>query len=184
MSQKEQAMTAGKPPVKMMFRVTPGSRIRKNDAKVLGETFERIKASGKPLTAETVLDEATNPRSPLHRFFEWDDKHAAHMFRLEQARRLVRSIEVVLEDAKGKQVPMRAYYSVKDADGQRAYEPMEFVFETPDLADQVIDQAVSQLEAWKAKYARYTWARGAIPGIAAALRAVKKATKKAKKARA
>ncbi len=177
-------MTAGKPNVKMTFQVTPGSRIRKADAKVLGETFERIKASGKHLTAETVLTEATNPRSPLHKYFNWDDASAAHQYRLEQARRLIRSIEVVIEDARGKQVPMRAYYSVKDAEGTRGYEPMTFVFESPDLADQVIAEAVSQLEAWKVKYAKYQWAKGAIPKVAAALRAVKQAAKKPRAKRA
>lgn len=173
-------MTAGKPTVKMTFRVTPGARIRKADAEVLGKTFEALKASG-PLTAERVLQEAVSARSPLHKFFEWDDRKAAHQYRLEQARRLVRSIEVVLEDAKGKQVPMKAYYSVKDSEGQRGYEAMAFVFSSPDLADQIIEEAHAQLEAWKVKYGRYTWAKGAIPQIAAALRAIKTAKKAAKK---
>jgi hypothetical protein len=178
-------MTAGKPTVKMSFRVTPGARVRKADAQLLGQAFEALKATG-PLTAERVLNEAMNTKSPLHKYFTWDDQKAAHQYRLEEARRLIRSIEVVLEDAKGKQVPMRAYYSVRDAEGQRGYEPMEFVFATPDLADQVISEAVLQLEAWKEKYAKYQWAKGAIPKVAAALRAVKAAAKKPakKKARA
>ncbi len=166
--------------VDMKFRVVPGSRIRKGDAQMLGQTFERLKKSG-PLTAERVLDEATNTGSPLHRYFEWDDSRAAHNYRLEQARRLLRSIEVVISDAKGKEVPMRAYYSVKDAEGQRGYQPMTFVFETPDLADQVIKQAFDQLEAWKVKYGKYVWAKGALPHVIAALRAVKGATKKSRK---
>ncbi len=169
-------MTAGKPSVTMSFRVTPGARIRKADAKVLGEAFERLKSSG-PLTADRVLSDAMNARSPLHRYFEWDDQKAAHHYRLEQARRLIRSIEVVLEDAKGKQVPMRAYYSVRDSEGQRGYEAMQFVFSSPDLADQVIEEAHAQLEAWKVKYGRYTWAKGVIPKISAALRAIKTAKK-------
>lgn len=173
-------MTAGKPTVKMSFRVTPGARVRKADAQLIGQAFEALKASG-PLTAERVLNEAMNAKSPLHRYFEWDDQKAAHQYRLEQARRLIRSIEVVLEDARGKQVPMRAFYSVKDADGQRGYEAMEFVFSTPALSDQVIEEAVTQLEAWKEKYQKYQWARGAIPKIASALRAVKTAAKTAKK---
>jgi hypothetical protein len=174
-------MTVGRPSVKMTFRVAPGARIRKDDVEVLGKTFEHLKHSG-PLTAERVLAEATNARSPMHRFFEWDDDKAAHQFRLEQARRLIRSIDVVIEDAKGKQVNMRAYYSVRDAEGQRGYEPMSFVFETPSLADQVIQQAQDQLEAWNTKYKKYQWARGAVPHIAAALRAMKASAKKTKAA--
>jgi hypothetical protein len=173
-------MTSGKPSVQVSFRVAPGARIRKADAKVLGEAFEKLKSSG-PLTADRVLSEAMNARSPLHRYFEWDDGKAAHQFRLEQARRLVRSIEIVLEDAKGKQVPMKAYYSVKDSEGQRGYETMQFVFSSPDLADQIIEEAHAQLEAWKVKYARYAWAKAAIPKVSAALRAIKTAKKAAKK---
>lgn len=175
-------MTSGKPNVKMTFRVTPGARLRKADAQVLGEIFERLKSTG-PLTAERVLQEATRQGSVLHRFFEWSDQKAAHAYRLTQARQLLRSIEVVIEDAKGKQVPMKAFYSVRDADGQRAYEAMEFVFDTPDLADQVIEQARAQLESWKTRYARYTWAKDAVPAIAAALKAIKMATKKSSRAK-
>lgn len=175
-------MTAGKPNVKMTFRVTPGSRLRKADAEVLGQTFENLKSTG-PLTAERVLQEASRSNSALHRFFQWDDQKAAHQYRLTQARQLLRSIEVVIEDAKGKKVPMKAYYNVRDADGQREYASMEFVFDTPDLADQVIESATSQLEAWKTRYAKYTWAKGAIPAIARALAMIRATTTKAKKAK-
>ena len=174
-------MTAGKPGIKMTFRAAPGSRLRAGDVDALGQTLERLKLAG-PLTAERVLDEASDRSSPLYKYFEWDNDKAAHQYRLEQARRLIRSIEVVIEDKKGKQIPMKAYYNVADAEGQRSYEPMSFVFETPDLADQVIEQAQVQLEAWKARFAKYTWARGAMPHISAALRAMKKATKKTKPA--
>lgn len=175
-------MTSDKPNVKMTFRVTPGSRLRKADATMLGQTFEQLKQTG-PLTAERVLQEASKPGSALHRFFEWDDQKAAHQYRLTQARQLLRSIEVVIEDAKGKQVPMKAYYSVKDADGQREYQPMEFVFDTPDLAEQVVEQARAQLEAWQTRYAKYQWAKGAIPKIAAALKAIRAASRKAPRAK-
>lgn len=173
-------MTAGKPNVKMTFRAAPGSRLRQGDVEALGQALERLKSTG-PLTAERVLHEAMNAKSVLHKYFEWDDHKAAHQYRLEQARRVIRSIEVVIEDAKGKQVPMKAYYNVADAEGQRSYEPMSFVFETPDLADQVIEQAQSQLEAWKTRFAKYQWAKGAMPHVMAALRAVKAATKKSAK---
>ena len=166
--------------LRLTFQVTPGARIRKADAAVIGNALERLKTSG-PLTAERVLDDASNVRSPLHKYFEWDNQKAAHKWRLEEARRLIRSVEVVISDAKGKQIPMRAYYSVKDSEGQRSYEAMQFVFETPDMADQVIEQALAQLESWKIKFAKYTWAKSALPGVRAALKAVKKAAKKTRK---
>lgn len=166
--------------VNMKFRVAPGARVRAADADILGQIFERLKSSG-PLTAERVLGEAMNSHSELHKYFEWDDDKAAHQYRLTQARALLRSIEVVVEDAKGKEVHMKAYYSVKDAEGSRGYESMDFVFSTPDLADQVISEAFAQLESWRARYGKYQWAKAAMPSITAALRAVKKAAKTTKK---
>lgn len=43
-------------------------------------------------TPTDVLDIAKSPKSPLHKYFEWDDSKAAHAYRLTQARHLVLSI--------------------------------------------------------------------------------------------
>jgi EAL domain-containing protein (putative c-di-GMP-specific phosphodiesterase class I) len=51
-------------------------------------------AHGGLLTPEAVVKEAADPASPLHRYFEWDNRKAAHQFRIEQARRLIRSVEI------------------------------------------------------------------------------------------
>jgi hypothetical protein len=48
------------------------------------------------LTPEGVLEAASDDDSPLHRFFEWDDHEAAHQYRVEQARRLIRGVRVVV----------------------------------------------------------------------------------------
>lgn len=46
------------------------------------------------LTPDNVIDAAQNAASPLHNWFEWDDDAAAHMYRVEQARHLIRSVRV------------------------------------------------------------------------------------------
>jgi len=46
------------------------------------------------LTPDNVVDAAQNAASPLHSWFEWDDDAAAHMYRVEQARHLIRSVRV------------------------------------------------------------------------------------------
>lgn len=161
-----------------MFKIVPGSRIRRGDADAIGAEFQRIRASGKELTAETVLDAASNPRSILHRYITWDDAEAARSYRLEQARKLLRSVEVLVQDAKGKSGQMRAFYSVRDASGQRSYQPVEYVFSNADTTAQVMRDARQQLESWTAKYKRYAWAQSAVPQVLAALKALKKARKK------
>jgi hypothetical protein len=47
------------------------------------------------LTPERIVEEARQPSSPLHSYFEWDDKIAAERHRLNQARILLRTIVIV-----------------------------------------------------------------------------------------
>ena len=52
------------------------------------------------LTPESVVEAARDASSPLHEHFNWNNESAAHSHRIEQARRLIRSIRVVIvEDA-------------------------------------------------------------------------------------
>lgn len=49
------------------------------------------------LVPEAVIEAASSPSSPLHRFFTWDDTEAAHEFRKQQARKLIRVVRVVVQ---------------------------------------------------------------------------------------
>lgn len=49
---------------------------------------------GGNLTPAAVVEDARSKKSPLHDQFEWDDGEAAHKYRLEQARTLIRSVRV------------------------------------------------------------------------------------------
>jgi hypothetical protein len=46
------------------------------------------------ITPEAVVAAARDPKSPLHKHFEWDDAAAAVEHRLNQARTLIRSVKV------------------------------------------------------------------------------------------
>lgn len=43
-----------------------------------------------------VLERAKDPDSPLHEFFEWDDSVAANLYRLDQARTLIRTVKLTV----------------------------------------------------------------------------------------
>lgn len=43
------------------------------------------------LTAESVVEHAKKEDSPLHELFEWDDSEAAKLFRVQQARQVIRA---------------------------------------------------------------------------------------------
>lgn len=61
---------------------------------IIAELTRLAKANAGRLTPDNVVDAAQDEASPLHQCFEWNDDAAAHMFRVEQARHLIRSVRV------------------------------------------------------------------------------------------
>jgi len=52
------------------------------------------------VTAERLVQAARNPKHPLHGDFEWDDKKASHLYRLDQARAIIAKVRIVMEHKK------------------------------------------------------------------------------------
>ena len=71
--------------------------------RVTGAARRRIATLGASGTcdAEAVVEDATPRRSVLHPFFDWDDGSAAHKHRLQEARRLIRSVTIEVTTKKG-----------------------------------------------------------------------------------
>jgi hypothetical protein len=66
--------------------------------KILKRLGELAGESG-TLTPGAVVDDASDPASPLHAHFQWDDSIAARAHRLDQARALIRiRVETVVGD--------------------------------------------------------------------------------------
>lgn len=66
----------------------------KEKAQAIQDRLAKIQAQNNGrLTPDAVVDDARDPRSPLHDQFEWDDAKAAHQYRLEQARELIRTVK-------------------------------------------------------------------------------------------
>jgi hypothetical protein len=66
--------------------------------------------NGGLLMVDDVLDEARNPKSILHKHFQWDDDKAAEAYRKMQARQLIQKCVVTIE--KAPDVPIRAFVSL------------------------------------------------------------------------
>lgn len=59
---------------------------------LIKSNIQDIRAGTGQLTPEALLEKATPVESPLHRFFDWDNDHAAHEHRLQQARYIIRYV--------------------------------------------------------------------------------------------
>jgi hypothetical protein len=56
--------------------------------------LEQLENRSGRLTPAAVLDDARSPKSPLHKYIEWDQKKAAYQHQLDQCRELIRSVKV------------------------------------------------------------------------------------------
>ncbi len=57
--------------------------------------IKKLKSEGK-LTASGVLAEAEDENSPLHELFEWDDAKAVREYRLIQARKVIKMVNIYI----------------------------------------------------------------------------------------
>lgn len=55
---------------------------------------------GGNITPELVVRAAKSKDSPLHDYFDWDDKVAGGKWRIEQARELIRSVRIIVTSDK------------------------------------------------------------------------------------
>jgi hypothetical protein len=137
----------------MIYKWKQGARVPASvDAQKAGEELERIrvKHNGR-LEPEWVVHNAKSPRNPLHDLFEWDDNVAAQNFRVDQARSVIRSVEVVVEEAPQMR-PTRAFVSVVQ-ERDRSYTSVQHAMSDDDLRNQLLAQAYTELEAWQKRYA-------------------------------
>jgi len=123
------------------------------EAQIAGEELERIRVRNNGrLDNGDVVEAARDKRSPLHPAFEWDDKTAAHAYRLDQAGNLIRAVDVVIEKPSGEAKPIRAFVSVR-RDEDRSYTSVQHALSDADLRQQVVAQAWAELEAWRKRHA-------------------------------
>jgi hypothetical protein len=50
------------------------------------------------VTPKEILEKAKDPKSPLHKYFEWDNSKAGEQYRIYQARHLARHPEIGEKD--------------------------------------------------------------------------------------
>lgn len=138
------------------FVATTGSHLSDDQAQIVGEELETIKETEGQLTPAIVVKRAEKEESKLHGFFTWDDKAAADEYRLNEARYLLRSVEVYYEvEPGGDEKPVRAFYHVEDDEEGAIYVDIDDVVSNDDYRQQIIDKALREMRSWAAKYRQY-----------------------------
>ena len=122
-------------------------------ANVAGAEFERIAEEKGRLDPEDVVEASKSEDAPLHCCFEWDDAEAAREYRLVQAKDLIRLIVTIPEKKDDDNPePVRAFISTR----QYGYQPLTTVLSVPDLREEMLRNAMRDMEAFTAKYKNYS----------------------------
>jgi hypothetical protein len=140
--------------VKYVFKDQPlGINNAKNaDPQKIGEALDAIKKATKGrCNSKTILDASRNSKHYLHQFFEWRDSLAAEKYRQDQARTLMRCLEIV-EKHDGEERKLPAFISLIEREG-RGYYTVREVLNSAELQAIALRQAETDLETYERRLA-------------------------------
>lgn len=102
------------------------------------------------LRADAVVQIASDPSSPLHRYFTWDDARAAEKQRLREAQMLIKNVEIFIEPLN---IKVRAFTSLDlDRQNQGGYRLTTAVMADQDLRDQLLSTALRELKEMESRF--------------------------------
>jgi len=128
------------------FTFKNGYRIKGINAQTAGEELARIEQQNGALKAPDVVDEARPKDALLHPAFEWNDQVAAELHRQDQARHLIRAVQVVNSDSE----PQSVYVHISNTN---SYMPVETVVSQTDLYMDAYKSACSRIKEAQAALA-------------------------------
>jgi len=83
---------------------------------IITHELKALERDGRLYPAD-VVNAARPKSSPLHRYFDWDDRSAAEKYRLDQARALIRSVQAEVRITSGVHFAVPVY--VRDPRAQK-----------------------------------------------------------------
>jgi tRNA A37 N6-isopentenylltransferase MiaA len=114
------------------------------DAEKAHAALETIRSKNNGLTDDAIVQAAAPKNHALHKWFEWDDSEAAKEHRRNQARLLIRSLEVTYSESPD--IKTRVYeveHKARPQDPERTvYTTTEEVLANPESRDRLIAEAI------------------------------------------
>lgn len=111
-----------------------------------------IQKHGDIITPEIIVEDAKSVNSPLHNLFEWDDTEAAIKYRERQARDLLVSIRVLIDDNEENSQPIRAFVNIIDEEAGSGYIDSIRAVAIDEYREQLLMRALREINAWISRY--------------------------------
>lgn len=157
--------------MKTKYAKTPKTgKLNPKSAAIVAKELARIQREVSVITPKEVVNRAANPRSPLHKFFEWDDNVAAARYREWQARNLICSVYIMDLDGDDS-APIRAFANCspeEDDDpfiADRGYVSIQSIAGRQNYQAQVLEYARQQLVGWRKRFGQYKEFFGVVQAI-------------------
>ena len=153
----------------MVYKFRPGHSA-KVSADVIGEQLEQLAALDQDgvVKPKSVVEAARPANAPLHPCFEWANKEAAERWREHQARQIIRSIEVVIDDNPEEDGPQTeiAFVSIATSrKGEAGYIAASEIKGNLTLTEKVVGDAMAQLRAWRRRYGKISALKPVVEAI-------------------
>lgn len=139
------------------------------------EELERLRnLHGGVITPQHIVTAARPKSSPLHGSFTWDDGDAAHQWRLEQARHLLRIYVTTIGDGR-KEKETRMYVSLGvDRANAGGYRSIVDVLSDARMRTQLLEDAKMDMMRFQAKYAGLVELAGVFKSMTSAAKRITK----------
>ena len=122
------------------------------------------------ITAEILLDRAKSSKSQLHAFFNWDDTEAAYLYRIIQAKDLIRRCKVTYLNDFNEVITVRAYVNVRDEnkadeddmvtdESRGKYVTFAKALNIPTYNEQMMQQCTRDIAIFQNKYSAFNAAK-------------------------
>ena len=138
---------------KTRYRAASGCPYTHMDAQIIGDELSRIREiyDGE-IRPQDVLEESKDINSPIHDYFDWDDKSAANKWRIDQARRMIRYVLVIIQTDDGpKETRAMVSVSSEEVRGKR-YVSIAKAMSNDNYRAQMISEALRKAHSWKENY--------------------------------
>lgn len=152
----------------MKTKIVAG-KLSEKQSKIIASELRKIEAEFSIITPKLVVSRASDKRSPLHSYFEWDNTTAAERYREWQARSLIMKVYVVPFDNPDSE-PVRAFVNIKSDEDDELVEDQGYVWTAglesrPTYQAQVVEYAAMQLRLWRKKFGGFKEFFGVIKEI-------------------
>jgi hypothetical protein len=140
---------------KLKLIPNPNGVVNKSDLPKVVRFIEKLEEKHGKITPELLVKEGRRPGSPVYRYFTRGLEQAAAKRWLDEARMIIRSVYIYIEQPDEDPVPVRKYIHIEPTESRpqaTGYMDVVDVCADDELRQQMIDHAVKDIKIWKDRY--------------------------------